>query len=44
MLRTDRRGGAEKIDEAVLRRHYLNGYIQELLAERKEGGGKAGGK
>lgn len=35
--------GAEKMDDAVLRRYYLNGHIEELLAERKEGGGKDGG-
>ena len=35
--------GAEKMDEVVLRRYYLNRHIEELLTERKEGGGKDGG-
>lgn len=28
--------GAEKMDEKVLRRYWLNGYIEDLLKERKE--------
>ena len=28
--------GAEKMDEELLKRYWLNGYIEELLAERKE--------
>ena len=33
--------GAGKMDEAVLKRYWLNGYIEELLAERKEGDRKS---
>jgi hypothetical protein len=36
--------GAGKMDEAVLKRYWLNGYIEKLLAERKEGESKSGGE
>ena len=36
--------GAEKMDEAVLRRYYLNEHIEDLLAERKQGGCRNGRK
>ena len=36
--------GADKMDEAVLKRYWLNPYIEELLAERKAGGSNGGGE
>ena len=35
--------GAAKMEEAMLRRYWLNGHIKELLAERKKGGIRNGG-
>ena len=36
--------GAGKMDEAVLKRYWLNGYIEELLMERNESQGQTKGE
>jgi len=40
----ERIDGAGSMDEAILKRYWLNGYIEELLVERKEGKTTNGGE